>query len=181
MFLPHLAPELENYVYFCSMETMHIDEVKALAERAHRDSAVRDSLFADMLHGEERQARLSAWVLTHLPAADNAAVDLRRDALVRLALATESTSLRRLTLVLLERLEWPATEVRTDLLDFCLQRMAAPDEPYGVRSLCMKLAYALCRHYDELREELRQSLLLMEPSELGAGVRACRTKILKHL
>lgn len=163
------------------METMHIDEVKALAQRAHQNSAVLDNLFADMLHGEERQARLSAWVLTHLPATDNAAIDLRRDALVELALSTESTPLRRLALVLLQRLKWPAAAVRTDLLDFCLQRMAAPDEPYGVRSLCIKLAYALCRHYDELREELRQSLLLMEPSELGAGVRACRTNILKLL
>jgi hypothetical protein len=45
----------------------------------------------------------------------------------------------------------------------------------------MKIAYQMCRHYQELKEELRQSLLLMEPSELGTGVRHTRNKILGEM
>ena len=84
-------------------------------------------------------------------------------------------------MVLLQRLEWGIDDVRTDLLDFCLEHMLLPDEPYGVKALCMKLAYQQCRHYPELNEELRQSLLLMEPSELGTGVKHTRKKILDQI
>ena len=62
-----------------------------------------------------------------------------------------------------------------------MEHMMMPDEPYGVRSLCMKLAYTLSLPYPELLEEVRQSLLLIEPSELGSGVRHTRNKILKSL
>jgi len=43
------------------------------------------------------------------------------------------------------------------------------------------LAFTLCSPYPELREELRQSLLLLEPSNLGAGVNHTRNKVLKAL
>ena len=160
---------------------MHIDEIKALAQEAHRDKVCRDGLLSTMLGGEGKEAVNAAWALTHLPAEDNKYINAHREALVQLALATKNTSLRRLTLVLLERLEWGVEEVRTDLLDFCLEHMLLPDEPYGVKALCIKLAYKQCRHYQELKEELRQSLLLMEPTELGAGVKHTRGKILKLL
>ena len=131
-----------------------------------------------MLSGEGKEASNAAWALTHLPKEDTIYIDTRREELTALALATPDTSLRRLTLVLLERLEWGIDDVRTDLLDFCLEHMVRPEEPYGVKSLCMKLAYQQCRHYPELKEELRQSLLLLRPEELGSGVKHTRNKIL---
>ena len=88
-------------------------------------------------------------------------------------------------MVLLERLEWGIEALDDEryvrLLDFCLEHMMLADEPYGIKALCMKIAYQMCRHYPELKDELRQSLLLMEPSELGAGVKHTRGKILKLL
>ena len=87
--------------------------------------------------------------------------------------------------MLLERLEWGREALDDEryvrLLDFCLEHMVLADEPYGIKSLCMKIAYQMCRHYQELKEELRQSLLLMEPSELGTGVRHTRNKILGEM
>lgn len=160
---------------------MHVDEIKALAAEAHRDAAMREGLFRTLLSGQGKEASNAAWALTHLPEADNTYIDEHRDELVRLAVSTPEVPLRRLSLTLLERLEWGIEEVRTDLLDFCLERMVKGDEPYGVRSLCMKLAYQQCRHYPELKEELRQALLLIEPSELGSGVKHTWGKILKLL
>ena len=161
------------------MATIHIDEVKCLAQSAHRDAKVREDLFSEALADKGRQSSHAAWVLTHMPSDDNKYVDEHREELLQLALATEDTSLRRISLTLLERLEWSDADVR--LLDFCLDRMMRRDEPYGVRSLCMKLAYAQCIHYPELMDELRQALLYIEPDEIGAGVRHTRTKILKML
>ena len=160
---------------------MHIDDIKSLAQRAHEDLTVRERLFTDMCGDDRREAYNAAWALTHLPQEDTPYFDLRREELVAFAITTPDTSLRRLSLVLLERLEWGRDEVRTDLLDFCLEHMMHADESYSVKALCMKLAFYQCRHYPELKEELRQSLLLMEPSELGAGVKHTRGKILKQL
>ena len=157
---------------------MHIDDIKSLAHRAHNEKRFRDGLFAEMYGDDLRQARNAAWALTHLPKEDTIYIDTRREELTAFAIATPDTSLRRLSLALLERLEWGRDDVRTDLLDFCLEHMMLPDETYGVKALCMKLAYYQCRHYPELKEELRQSLLLMEPFELGAGVRHTRGKLL---
>ena len=160
---------------------MHLGEIKTMAMEAHRDAVRRDGLFACMFSSEGKDSYYAAWALTHLPAADNPAIAAQRDRLVQLATTTPDTSLRRLSLVLLERLEWTVDDVRTDLLDFCLEHMMLPDEPYGVKALCIKLAYKQCRHYPELCAELKQSLLLMEPSELGTGVKHTQGKILKLL
>ena len=160
---------------------MHIEDIKALAQSAHGDAGERERLFRTMLSGEGREAYHAAWALTHLPPADNQFVDAYREELVGLTVSTQEVSLRRLSLVLLERLEWSIDDVRTDLLDFCLCHMMSPDEPYGVKALCMKVAYYQCRHYPELCGELKQCLLLMEPSELGSGVKHTRGKILKLL
>lgn len=163
------------------MATMHINDVKALAHKAHTDVAIRQSMFEDVLADDGRRSSLAAWVLTHLPSDDDAFVDSHRGDLVHVALSTSDTSLRRLALTLLNRLEWPKEAVRTDFLDFTLEHLSSPDEPYGVRSLCIKLAFAQCVHYSELREELRQVLLMIEPSEIGSGIRNTRDKILGRL
>ena len=160
---------------------MHIEDIKALAQRAHKDAGERERLFGSMLSEEGREAYFAAWALTHLPKEDTIYIDTRREELTAFAIATPDSSLRRLSLVLLERLEWGSDDIRTDLLDFCLEHMMLADEPYGIKALCMKLAYQQCRHYPELCAELKQCLLLMEPSELGAGVKHTRGKILKLL
>ena len=164
---------------------MHIDDIKALAQRAYREEWFRDSLFEEMQGDDLREARNAAWALTHLPKEDTIYIDTRRAKLTDLAISTPDTSLRRLSLVLLERLEWGREALEEEryvrLLDFCLEHMMLADEPYGIKALCMKIAYQMCRHYSELKEELRRSLLLMEPSELGSGVKHTRGKILEKL
>ena len=166
------------------MATLHIAEIKAIARRAHDNAAFREGLFETMLGDDRDEAVHAAWALTHLPKEDNNHIAVHREALTSLATTTPDTSLRRITLTLLERIDWTVAdpdevpEYYVKLLDFSMEHMMMPDEPYGVRSLCMKLAYTLSLPYPELLEELRQSLLLIEPTELGAGVRHTRNKIL---
>lgn len=166
---------------------MRIGEIKAMAQRAHDNAAVRECLFAGMTGDDRDEAVISAWALTHLPKTDNGHIADHRETLVALATTTRDTSLRRITLTLLERIDWTVPdpddvpEYYVALLDFSMEHMMMPNEPYGVRSLCMKLAYTLSRPYPELLGELRQSLLLIESTELGAGVRHTRNKILQSL
>ena len=169
------------------MATMHIGDIKTIAQRAHESATVRESLFAAMQSDDRDEAVHSAWALTHLPKTDNDYIAVHREPLTKLATTTADTSLRRITLTLLERLEWQVEntdetpEYYVALLDFSFEHLMMIDEPYGVRSLCMKLAYKLSIPFPELLDELCQSLLLIEPTDLGRGVRHTRNKILKQL
>lgn len=169
------------------MATMHIAEIKTIAQKAHDNAAVRESLFDALQSGDRDEAVHAAWALTHLPKGDNKHISQHRIALVNLSTTTDDTSLRRITLALLERLDWTVDDAENvpdyyvNLLDFCFGHLMMADEPYGVRSLCMKLAYKLSLPYPDLLAELRQSLQMLEPSELGGGVRHTRNKILKSL
>ena len=69
--------------------------------------------------------------------------------------------------------------VCADFLDFCLERMTAVDEQLGVQSLCMKLAYRMCRFYPELEGELLRTLQAMEIDYYTPAVRSVRSRILK--
>lgn len=158
-----------------------------MARRAHDDARVLEGLFEAMLGSERDEAVHAAWALTHLPKQDNGSIAKHREELAALATTTADTSLRRITLSLLERIEWTVTDpddvpqYYVKLLDFCMEHMMMGDEPYGVRALCMKLAYSLSLPYPELLEELRRSLTMIEPAELSAGVRHTRNKILGKL
>ena len=170
------------------MATLHIEDIRAMARLAHSDGTYREGLFASMLGDDRTEAVHAAWALTHLPKSDLVWLDGHRSELVDKAVSTADTSLRRLSLALLERLAWTTDghvndeppEYYTLLLDFCFTHMMLATEPYGVRALCMKLAHKLSLPYPELLAELRQNLLLLEPSDLGPGVRHTRTKILNH-
>lgn len=161
------------------MESLHIDDVKALAMSAHGDAGARRSLFADALEGEGRASANALWALTHLPSQDDVFIAEHRQGLTALALEAADATRRRLALTLLERLEWGVDQVDTALLDFCLGHLMDPSEAVGVRALCAKLAYRQCRHYPELLGELRQSLLMLDPALLKPGLRHVRNKILE--
>lgn len=167
---------------------LSITDIRSLASLAQVDTDVRGALFDAMLSaGPEsglssmRAAGNAAWALTHLPDPAGPVLEPYRDSLVTLLLSTQDTTLRRLTLNLLVTLEWPKEEVRTDLLDFCLAHLLMPTEPAGIRSLCGKMAWTLCRHYPELLEELRRTLLYIEPETLSPGPRHTRNAVLNSI
>lgn len=166
---------------------MHIEEIKAIARRAHSDAAFREGLFSALQGDDHTEAVHAAWALTHLPKEDNNHIAYHREELTHKAISTLDTSLRRITLSLLERIDWTVADpddvpqYYVELLDFCMEHLTRAEETYGVRSLCMKLAYSISLPYPELLGELRQSLLLLEPTELGAGVRCTRNKLLKAI
>ena len=146
-------------------------EVRTLARE------VPCSLLLPCLAEEEdiRVARNAAWVLTHKSPTEIRT--LPQDGLIDLSLATPDTSLRRLTLCLVERQGIAAEEVRTDFLDFCLLHMRLPQEPPGVQALCMKLAYSMCSPYPELLHEFQETLSLMQPEQHKPGVKHLINKI----
>ncbi len=100
------------------------------------------------------------------------------DEMIDLAMKTDIPSIRRPLLGIIERMEMSEDEIRTDFLDFCLDRMADPEEVPSIQSLSLKVAYKMCKPYPELMEELKRILEGMEMSYYTAALKCVRRKIL---
>lgn len=151
-------------------------DVLALAQ-----SADREELFMLLFNEDKRTSDNAAWVMTHLPSSDDAWLTEKQQALINEAMRTTSITMRRLTMTLLLRTEFSADDIRTDFLDFCLDMMMRPDQPNGVRSVAMKLAFLQCCYFPELLAELRQTLDIMEPEFLSPALKTTKRTLLKKI
>ena len=156
-------------------------DILAAAELAAKDERVLAEVYALLYDEDKRTSDNAAWVLTHLPPSGHQWLAAKKEQMIDEALRTQSVTKRRLIMALLDRQTFTPDEVRTDFLDFCFAHLSDPEEPYGIRALAAKLAYAQCRHYPELCDELRQTLELIGREPLKPGLRHTRMKILKAL
>ena len=123
-------------------------------------------------------ARSALWGLTKASDDELSQLQVLLDELIVQAMQTENSSVRRLTLNIIERLELTEDDLRTDFLDFCMEHMVAGDEFPGVQTLCMKLAYRMCNFYPELKEEFMRVVDAMEIDYYKPAVKGLRVKIL---
>lgn len=125
-----------------------------------------------------RVARSALWGLTKAANEELSGLQVLLNELIDQAMQTENSSVRRLTLNIIERLKMDEDDLRTDFLDFCLEHMADVEEFPGIQSICMKLAYRMCQFYPELMDELMRTLEAMEIDYYKPAIRGVRTKIL---
>ncbi|MBQ0159046.1 MAG: hypothetical protein MJZ99_04715 [Bacteroidales bacterium] len=148
-----------------------------LAEVRRNGSFVQFAQY--LFNPDERVSRNAGWVLTKASRPELLVLRPLRNDITTLALTTPSIPLRRLTLAIIERLPMDESEIRTDLLDYCLFGMRSFDEPAGIQALCMKLAFRMCRFYPELAGEFRRTLDCMEIEHYSPGVRCTYAKAIK--
>ena len=125
-----------------------------------------------------RVARSALWGFTKADKKELSQLQVLLDELVELAMRTENSSVRRLSLSIVERLEITEDDLRTDFLDFCLEHMVSFDELPGIQSVSMKLAYRICKFYPELTEEFMRTLEAMRIDYYKPAVKGLRNKIL---
>ena len=125
-----------------------------------------------------RVARSALWGLTKASTEELSQLQVLLDELIVQAMQTENSSVRRLTLNVIERLKLTEDNLHTDFLDFCMEHMVAGDEFPGVQTLCMKLAYRMCSFYPELKEEFKRVVDSMEIDYYKPAVKGLRNKIL---
>lgn len=150
-------------------------DIRAVCAASGADS-VKTELLSLAFDSDDRTAYNALWALTHFPGKGRDLLLPYRDRLIDCLLATAHVGRRRLMLSLLDALPCEAADIRTDYLDFCLDRINST-EPYGVRALCLRQAYAQCRHYPELIHELRQQMQIMALAPLSPGLRS----VLRHI
>ena len=114
------------------------------------------------IHDEDYQvARNALWGLTKATDKELSALQPILDELIELAMQTDNSSVRRLTMNVIVRLKI-TNDFRTDFLDFCLDHAVDVAEYPGIQSLAIKLAYTMCSYYPDLKEELIRTLEGME-------------------
>ena len=132
------------------------------------------------MHDEDyRVARNALWSLTKATDSELSCLQPLLNELIDLAMSAQNSSVRRLSLNVIERLNFREEDLRTDFLDFCLARMVSLEEYPGVQSLAMKLAYRMCRFYPELMDELHRTLRDMDMEYYRPAVKSVRNRILR--
>ena len=125
-----------------------------------------------------RVARSALWGLTKASNEELSELQVMFNELIEQAMQTENSSVRRLTLNIIERLEMNEDDLRTDFLDFCFEHMVSIEEFPGIQTLCMKLAYRMCTFYPELMDELKRTLEAMEIDYYKPAIKGLRKRIL---
>ncbi len=127
---------------------------------------------------ECRVQRSALWGLTKATKDELSQLQVVLDPLIDLAMKTDNSSVRRLTLCIIERLKMDEEDLRTDFLDFCLEHMVSIKELPGIQTICMKLAFRMCKFYPELMDELIRTIETMELGYYKPAVKGLRKKIL---
>ena len=127
-----------------------------------------------------RVARSALWGLTKATNEELSDLQVILNELIDKAMQTENSSVRRLTLNIIERLTLEEDDMRTDFLDFCFEHMVSIEEYPGIQTLCMKLAYRMCTFYPELMDELMRTLEAMEIEYYKPAVKCLRNRILNN-
>ena len=125
-----------------------------------------------------RVARSALWGLTKANKEDLSQLQVILNELIDQAMQTENSSVRRLSLNVIEKLEVSEENLRSDFLDFCFEHMMDIEEYPGIQSVCMKLAFHMCKFYPELMDELKRTLEAMEIDYYKPAVKCVRNRIL---
>ena len=125
-----------------------------------------------------RVARTALWGLTKANKEELSQLQVILNEIIDQAMQTDNSSVRRLSLNVVERLEMSDEDLRTDFLDFCFEHMMDIEEYPGIQSVCMKLAFRMSKFYPELMDELKRTLETMEIDYYTPAVKGVRNRIL---
>ena len=123
-------------------------------------------------------ARSALWGLTKASKEELSQLQAIQNEFIDQAIQTDNSSVRRLSLNVVERLKMDKDDLRTDFLDFCFEHMMDVEEYPGIQSVCMKLAFRMCKFYPELMDELKRTLEAMEIDYYKPAVKCVRNRIL---
>lgn len=158
---------------------IHSDDILELCYHTQGTDNNRNKelLFALATDRDERIAYNALWVFSHFSLADNTWLYNKRQELINILLKETHSGKKRLLLTLLERQHAEQEALNTEYLDFCLSGICST-EPYGIRCLCMKQAFAQCRHIPELLTELAAVMEMLEQEDIPPSLQSTRKRIL---
>ncbi|HCC51303.1 MAG TPA: hypothetical protein DEQ30_03975 [Porphyromonadaceae bacterium] len=159
---------------------IHMDDIYEITFLTQQCNKKKRELYGLLFDTDDTLGYQAAWIFTHFSLSENKWLYDKQNELINEVIKCRHPGKRRLLLAMIFR-QPLANPPRTDFLDFCLERMLSGQELPGVKTLCMKLAYEMCRHIPELKQELRAALDIMEPDLLQTSIRTVRKNVLKAM
>lgn len=145
------------------------------------DESQMENLYRLTFSDNTRIAFNALWIFTHFDTANIKWLCHKKDELISRVLSEKDIAKRRLMLTLLSRMSFEKENLRSDFIDFCITKITACSQPYGVRALCIKLAWKQMKFYPELVAELKLTLDMLERETLSPGLASARRQILKKM
>lgn len=156
--------------------------VNELCSIAQTDSRIMNELYLLATDDDEKTSWNALWVLSSLTNKESLTfLCQKHDELINLALKETHDGKKRLILNLLSKQEISKDSLRADFIDFCMSRMLSATETVASKALCVKMAYKQCIHYEELTQELKQCLDMMQQEQLPPAVISAVNNIRKKL
>ena len=122
-------------------------EIDEICKISQIDSSIIESLFNILNSSNLRIAENAAWILTHIKKETLLPFETKRRELEKLAINTTSTTLKRLILSILTRLQYSQNNIDANFVDFCLGMITNKNTTPGIAALCIKLAYNQSRFF----------------------------------
>lgn len=159
---------------------IHIEDIYEILYYVQGSNQRKQELYKLIYHEDDNISYQALWVCSHFSIEENVWLCAKQQELIDEVIICTHPGKRRIFLNLLVR--QPLSDpLRVDFLDFCMERMVSKQELPGVQSLCMKIAYELCRTVPELLQEFSMILDTMEPDLLPPSIRCARKNILKAM
>lgn len=157
-----------------------MDEIHEITYLIQYSNKGKQQLYNFIVDEDDTVATNALWIMTHFSLYENEWLYRKQNEMIDRLLVVKHPSQQRLLLSLLYR--QPLTNPpRVDFLDYCLEEMITMKEAPGTTTLCMKLAYEMCRMIPELLQEYRVALDMIEPSQLPPSLKTTRKNILKAM
>ncbi len=156
-----------------------MDDIREILHLTHQNDKRKEELYTLLFDEDDTIGYQAAWVFSHFSRQDNEWLYTKQDELIDEVLVCKHGGKRRvlLNLIYKQPLTYPP---RVDFLDFCLERVNLSQELPGVQSLCIKIAYELCRHIPELNQELKIILEMIE-GDLPPAISTVKINVLKAM
>lgn len=160
-------------------ERIGLERINEVLLLTHRDDKRKQELYDLAVNMDDAIGYNAAWILTHFSEQDNKWLYNKYNELIDYVIVSQHEGKRRCILTLIYKQPF-TNPLRVDFLDFCLERIITVKELAGVQSLCIKIAYELCRPFPELIQELKSILEMME-GDLSPAILNVRKSILKAI
>lgn len=153
-------------------------EALSIYHQVQAEGCYLEFIQAYMYDEDYQVARNAFWALTKATDQELSQLLPILHPLIDLAIHAQNSSVRRLSMNIIVRLEFTIDDLRTDFLDFCLAHAIDVNEYPGIQSLAIKLAYRMCSFYPELMQELIRTLQSMDIEYYKPAVKSVRNRIL---
>lgn len=157
-----------------------MEDIHEIIRHTQRGDKEKQKLYSLAFDEDDTVATNALWIMTHFTLHENQWLYQKQDEMTGKLLSTAHPSQKRLLLSLIYRQPLPSPP-RVDLLDYCLEEIISRKEPPGTTTLCLKLAYEMCRAIPELLHEYRIVLEMIEPAQLPPSLKTTRKNILKAM